>query len=61
LKRTRKSILGGPLYGGHSDLTDAQRVALITKTLKECGQAVTEEAIAKQFFIETRRKWKTAD
>ena len=39
------------------ELTDSERVKLIKKALKECGQRVTSEAVAKQFKHETGRKY----
>jgi hypothetical protein len=59
VRRTHKSRHGGPLNGGHSDLTDEYRRVLIIKALTECGQEVTPAAIDKQFKYETGRKWKT--
>ena len=36
-----------------SEMTKAERVRLIAKTLRDCGEMVTMEAIAKQYRYET--------
>jgi len=37
------------------ELTDAQRIKLIRKALRECNQKATKQAILKQFRYETGR------
>lgn len=37
-----------------SDLTKAERIRLIERALRECGQDVTHEAVAAQFYRETK-------
>jgi hypothetical protein len=38
-----------------TELTDAERLRLIRKALKDCGQPVTPDAVAAQFRRETGR------
>ena len=40
-----------------NDLTDADRVKIIKKVLKECGEPVTPAAVNKQFRNETGRDY----
>jgi hypothetical protein len=41
------------------ELTDTDRVKIIKKVLKECGQPVTPTAVNKQFRRETGRDYVT--
>ena len=36
-----------------SEMTKAERVRMIAKTLRDCGEMVTQDAIAKQYRYET--------
>ena len=36
-----------------SEMTKAERIRLIAKTIRDCGEMVTQEAIAKQYRYET--------
>jgi len=40
--------------GRVSDLTRAERIRLIEKALRDCGQEVTREAVDEQFYRETK-------
>lgn len=44
--------------GGSPPLGDHERVREIVKTLRECGEEVTQQAVAKQFRRETGRELK---
>jgi hypothetical protein len=44
-----------------SELTKAERVWLIEKALEWCGQEVTKEAIAKQYYYETQETLENED
>jgi len=37
-----------------TDLDKAARIKLIRKALEHCGQPVTQKAIARQYYIETK-------
>lgn len=38
-----------------AELTKAQRIKLIRQALEHCGQPVTDDAIAEQYYYETHR------
>lgn len=42
-----------------AELTDADRVKLIKKALKECEQTITPAVVNKQFKYETGRDYET--
>ena len=42
------------------ELTDAERVKIIKRVLKECGQRLTPAAVNKQFHNETGRDYDSA-
>jgi hypothetical protein len=44
-----------------SDLTKAERIRLIEKTMRECKQEVTKEAVAKQYRHETGKNMEDED
>jgi len=43
------------------ELTKAERIRLIEKTMRECGEEVTKEATAKQYRYETGKNMEDED